>query len=765
MHTPRHFCSVSLAACIAIGAATAACSRDIAVEKQSHFEAANRYASEGKHDEALIEYRAALQADPHFGEAHYRLGQIYERKRDIQNALGEYVRAADLLPNETDVQLAAASLLSLAGRFEDAKVRLEAVLAGDPRNVKALTLLGSALAGLRDLEGAIREVEKATALDPLEPGSHAALGVLRMAHKETARAEEALSEAVRLAPTLVEPRIVLARLYWTLGRAAEAEEALAQAVAAAPNDPLANRAMAAFLVARSRAPEAERYLRAVANATADVGARFALADYYAGTKRWADARAVLEPLRADTAHGTESTLRLAAVAYSEGTAAEAHRLVDELIATNRATAEATLLKGRFLLAERQPAAAIEKLKESVALQPQSAPAQYVLANAYLARNDLRGALEAYRAASAADPSAWQPRLQLSHLLLLRGDTAGAVQAAQDAVQVQPDLPATRLALAEALVATGDVARVEQELNALKTMHAPAPAIKVLTGKLLTLKKQYPEARRVLEAARAADPTSLDAAFALVTVDLESHDAAAARRRVDLLVERAPDAPGLALLAGRVYMAANDPARAEDTLRRLLSADPSMTPAYEMLGELYLQRGALTDALAQFEELARREPRSATAQTMIGLTLEAQHRPEEAKRRYEQALELNSGSAVAANNLAWLLAESGENLERALSLARMAVEQQPEELNFHDTLGWVYYKKGEPSLAIPAFERAVNGENSNAQFHYHLGLAYAAAGDRTKARASLQQALTLIPTFEGATHARTVLQALGQQALD
>ena len=49
--------------------------------------------------------------------------------------------------------------------------------------------------------------------------------------------------------------------------------------------------------------------------------------------------------------------------------------------------------------------------------------------------------------------------------------------------------------------------------------------------------------------------------------------------------------------------------------------------------------------------------------------------------------------VAANNLAWMFAETGENLDMALQLAQAATRRVPEQPEIQDTLGWIYYKKG------------------------------------------------------------------------
>jgi tetratricopeptide (TPR) repeat protein len=57
------------------------------------------------------------------------------------------------------------------------------------------------------------------------------------------------------------------------------------------------------------------------------------------------------------------------------------------------------------------------------------------------------------------------------------------------------------------------------------------------------------------------------------------------------------------------------------------------------------------------------------------------------------LALEPGHAPAANDLGYTLAEDGRDLERAESLARLAVGAEPANASFLDSLGWVLYKRG------------------------------------------------------------------------
>jgi tetratricopeptide (TPR) repeat protein len=145
--------------------------------------------------------------------------------------------------------------------------------------------------------------------------------------------------------------------------------------------------------------------------------------------------------------------------------------------------------------------------------------------------------------------------------------------------------------------------------------------------------------------------------------------------------------------------------------------------------------------------------------MLGLLYHAQRRVPEAIAHYEKAVEYDPTAATAANNLAWLLAENKEQLDRALQLAKAARGQLPQNAEVADTLGWVYVQREMLALGISTLEEAVRLEPTNALYAYHLGVAYAKNGDDAKARKSLEAALKLRPDFERASDARSILAKL------
>ena len=215
-----------------------------------------------------------------------------------------------------------------------------------------------------------------------------------------------------------------------------------------------------------------------------------------------------------------------------------------------------------------------------------------------------------------------------------------------------------------------------------------------------------------------------------------------------------------MLHAKLSLTARQFADAERTLRKAAALPNPLPEAYTLLGRLFIAQGKLTEATKEFSDLVRNDPQSVAGQLMLGLLLHAQRDVPGAIEHYEKAVALDPRTAApAANNLAWLYAESGDNLDRALELAQSARAQLTGDAEPLDTLGWVYMKKGATSQAETFIRQAVDLNPNNALYHYHLGVIYAKKGDDANARKSLQRALTLQPGKQIAQDAQRILSTL------
>ena len=181
-----------------------------------------------------------------------------------------------------------------------------------------------------------------------------------------------------------------------------------------------------------------------------------------------------------------------------------------------------------------------------------------------------------------------------------------------------------------------------------------------------------------------------------------------RARVEQRLKRTPNASPVLALAGRTWAATGDAPKGEEFLRRAIDADPSNLDVDGELAGLYVAQRKLDQAVAEFSRLFTRQLGGVGPPTLAAMIVQGQGNEAEARRRDERLVEANPRAAVAANNLAWIYASRGEELDKALQLAETAEAELPDHPEVNDTLGFVYLKKQLPSLAVPPLRLAVRG---------------------------------------------------------
>jgi Flp pilus assembly protein TadD len=140
-----------------------------------------------------------------------------------------------------------------------------------------------------------------------------------------------------------------------------------------------------------------------------------------------------------------------------------------------------------------------------------------------------------------------------------------------------------------------------------------------------------------------------------------------------------------------------------------------------LGLLYQAQGKLDAATAEFSNALQVSPNNALGHALYGKALEQAGRKREAAVSYRRSLALEEGNPSVMNNLAYLTAEIGGDLDEALRLSRRAVEADPNPA-FKDTLGWVYLKKKDRGAALHIFQALTRQQPDNLVFRSHLAMA-------------------------------------------
>jgi len=319
------------------------------------------------------------------------------------------------------------------------------------------------------------------------------------------------------------------------------------------------------------------------------------------------------------------------------------------------------------------------------------------------------------------------------------------------------VPAHEL-LGLAYLTKGDPVKATETFRRIEAVAPKSPRGPYLVGVGLRAQNKPDEARRAFETALVVAPGSAEALAQLVSMDLAAGHPDVALERVKAQISQAPNAAGLYQVLGRTHEARREPGPAESAFRKAIELDPRSASAYSDLVRLYAATGRVDDALTTVAEGLKVSPRDAGLLFTAGTLHERKGNVPEARDAYEKALGLNPRLAMAANNLAYLLAEHGGDPDRALELARRAKREAPADPHVSDTLGWILYKRGTYQEALPLLRQSAAALRDPV-VQYHLGMAAFKTGDQGTAREALTRALSSPTSFPGRAEAERVLSEL------
>jgi tetratricopeptide (TPR) repeat protein len=711
---------------LSVAFATSGCGQVQEFRKGRHLKAAERYVSEKKYKEAAIEYRNALRLDPNDLETLKKLGIALYDGGQLGAAFPALKRFHDQSPADSEAGLRLGTIYLMGRAPDKAREIASAALEKEPRNLQALLLLAEAADSPELIEDAIRRLEENRAALGEPDRVSRALGVLYARKRDVPKAEEAFKAAVSSKPDSPEAHLALARLHLGKRELEAAEKEFKAAAELAPPGSFA---------------------------------RLQLADFYLLTRRVDDAKRELQTITSEAPDAFPAWLRLAEMAFAEQRYDDAQQALDPVLKANPEDATGLLIQTRIYLAKRETDKAVEIATRLASKNPAMALAHHTLAMAQLQAGNPALALSAAKDAVARAPLYTDAVLLAAELEMQSGDTLAAINGLKSYTQQQHRDPRGWEALGLAYLRTKDPAMAIQAFARAGEAAPNSPRVPYLTGLALRVQGKKTEARREFERALAMAPRFVDPLTQLASMSFADNRPEEAISRIQRQAMLEPKAGEIQYLLGRAYQATKDTAQAEAALRKAAELNPNLSAAYVSLGQLYGISKEYDRSIEQLDKVLATNPEQPAALMMWSVAQQMKGEKAKAKDGYERLLKTNPRFAPAANNLAWMLAESGEDLPRALLLAQSARDAAPEDPQIADTFGWILYKQGAYPRAAAILKEAAEKLPDNPEVLYHLGLALAKIGDDDGARKALTQALAASDSFTGVAEARATLASL------
>ncbi|HEX9111200.1 MAG TPA: tetratricopeptide repeat protein [Terriglobales bacterium] len=179
------------------------------------------------------------------------------------------------------------------------------------------------------------------------------------------------------------------------------------------------------------------------------------------------------------------------------------------------------------------------------------------------------------------------------------------------------------------------------------------------------------------------------------------------------------------------------------VRALLKGDASDRQVYIALAQINtrLRRfGDAEQALDKAEQLSTKPDDKEYVWFLRGSTFEREKRYAEAEEQFKKVLASDPQHASALNYLGYMLADQNTKLEEALGYIKKAVELEPTNGAYLDSLGWAYFRLGKYELAEENLVKASQKINTDPTVHDHLGDLYQKTGRLKLAAINWERAL-------------------------
>ncbi|MEM9838402.1 MAG: tetratricopeptide repeat protein [Pseudomonadota bacterium] len=745
-------------------------------EKSVKFtENAQAYLDEGELDRARIQFRNALENDQNNAAALRGAAEVAELEERFGDQLRLLQRLANVEPDNMEVLAKTARLNLLAGRPERALRRSDRVLENEPANMEALTVKGAALVLQNDLDGASTVLEQALEQDPNNTEVRNLLAARYVRDEDFNTAGTIIEEGLAADPE--NEALLVVRLLLSQRRqdVEGMDTSLARLIEVSPENGFYRERYAEFLLAAKRDLDGARsqleqalplleekaqavgrfvgivrlqegeeageaaLLEVLAKYPEDEDLLFALPSYYCELGDTERCRAELDKLAASESQNVrhQAKVQIGEREFAERNFDAALALAEEVIAEDESEPNALTLKGKIQLAQEEVQPAIETLRAALRAERTKESAQILLGLAYEA--DGRPEFGESQLRQAIDDNGLSETLfqALRGMLARNGKAEEAADLTLQFAQTPDATAQVQRESAAVLLAQGRADEAEVVARALIRADGTDQIARRILATSQLQQQQPQDAIDTIESMTAEAQTELASVQIKAQALTQMERTDELRTFLEAAIGRGDRAESFALLS-QFEASQGDLGRAEAVVSQGIEAFPTSQGLYLALYNTRLARGNAEGAMEALTTGIENAEITGNLRILLSNEFLQDNRRVEAKEVLQSLADDNLLNDLAANNLAALMLDLGEDEAAALEIAkRFEGTDQP---FFADTLAWAFYRNGDLQSAKRYSDIAARADAPNAEILYHRGVISAAVGDIDEAREAFGRAL-------------------------
>jgi tetratricopeptide (TPR) repeat protein len=764
------------------------CSRDPTVVKKRYLESGNKYFDKGRYKEASIQYRNALKRDPRYGAAHYKLALVSLKVGDVVGAVSSLRRAVELIPKDQpdrwDAVVKLSDIYLAFGKGEklymkEVETFTDDLLQRDSNSFDAHRLIGDLNysratdayrnkqpdEGLVFLDKATAEYRRADSLKPGQQGVLMQLARARAAKTDFAEAEAVYRRVIDKDKTFQSAYTELYRLFMYQNKPGDAEQVLRLAFENNPKQFEYLTLLAMHYYGLQRRDAMAGILNQIKSHAKDYDqAYLTVGDFYL---RMGDGESAVreyqEGIAKDAKKKATYQKRVIEVLMRQGKRSEAAEINSQILKENKNDNDARGLAASLLLDKGDIAKALAELQQVVTLAPDNPVSRYNLGRAHAMRNEYEQARQQFQKAIELRPDYVRARLAMAELQVAHGEFDAALKSAEAVLAIDKGNFSARLIESAALVGQKKLNESRGLLDAMLKANPASPDVLFQLGVVNLAENRFKEAEDAFRRSYQLNPANSRGLLGVVETGMAQNKGEEALKTLQAESDKAPGRVDLLRLLGDTAVRAGKLDFALQTFNRALGQvgkAKEQGDIYLRIGEIYRRKGDLNASVQALRKALETLPDNIMVLSELALVLDEGARRPEARKVYEATLKLDPNNGVVLNNLAFLLCETGGDLDDALTKATRAKQLLPNLLEISDTLGWIYLKKGLADSAIEIFKDLVSKAPKHSTYRFHLGMAYSQKGDKSKALDQLKEALKYNPATDEKDKIQQLIAHLG-----